>query len=253
MSRRIVFLLFLFFAITFVQAQKKIGFELVFKPKIDYRSIQYAEGSTYYMDYRKHHETNSLSCDFGLLINYSIRENLIFRTGIVRSVRGYSTDEEFLADSCYTSPNCEFRTGQYQYQFYYLHIPLHLMFTHSYQKVKLVLNTGISANYLYKTNVKYTLRKDLHESAGKSETNTKNTSTLNPVDIGFDFGLGVSYPLTTHLSALVMPELNLQLSNFRNSDIRNRVYNKAIFDGTDKSNKERLFSVGFSVNLIYTL
>jgi len=187
------------------EPRKEFAIGFVFCPDNSFRTLS-SDGSAsanYTMKQRDSSEVAKFRFNVGLTGLFEPAKNFTVETGVLFSDMGYGTTGVKL----YQVTGSAGTTVQYEgmaiwnYNYYYLDVPLNLGYAYQISRLKIKLNAGIILSYWLTSTSGYTL----NNGFGNASINETMTPVLRHLNMFYDIGLGVSYDLSGNTVIYIEP------------------------------------------------
>jgi hypothetical protein len=234
--------------------QSKFSFGVNSSYLINNRVFTYQKSDSY-NDYRNSNERYKPGFDISTTINYSIKQNFSFETGIGYSENGYMTNEKtiILIDPGFGGYQDLYGYNSYLYSFDYqnIFVPTHFEYNTS-KRLNIRLSFGTSFIFPISYKVEYILRKESGSSSGQNVKNVPNENGIKKFNMSVDLGVGMGYKISKNVNLILQPQISYFVFSNENVWARDHLYAYSLFNGQNKSTKENLYSVGLSFKIILT-
>lgn len=163
-------------------------------------------------------EIATSALEIGLLLNFPIKNNFSFKTGIKYVEWGVNTKkiQPFV--------NAEYQDFSIKDKTAYVEIPLNFRFYKKIKKDRIYINLGYSPLFHLYTNQIATLYYPNREETRKEKDEVREFRKINLVA---EFGIGYEKKITEKIIVSISPNLKIQTLNFLNSDetiIKRKLY-----------------------------
>ncbi|HBX52935.1 MAG: hypothetical protein A2275_14825 [Bacteroidetes bacterium RIFOXYA12_FULL_35_11] len=234
--------LFLFILLTFgigiisSNCQDKLSYDFIASNNYCYRELNTNDSfCKTIINSRNKYETQKFSYKIGIGSNYHF-VNSFFSLNILFSKKAYQSKIDFsnlifpeplhpIYDSIYnqnnTIPEKSINNFTIRYYYYYIDIPFSYTYLLYNKRIKLFISSGLQTNILILaqiSSIKY------YTDDSKEKINSKDEADYERVNISFEGGIGVEFPITNKLNVIIEPYYERNITTSIQAPIKQYLY-----------------------------